>query len=445
MSRGKAVGISILTVPLLGAVLFIGHRFTTAQDSSTPDPVKQQSIRVRVINPQTGGMERTVTRPGAIHAFQYADLYAKVSGFLRHQKVDIGSPITADEVLVDVYAPEYAAAVRQAKADVAKAEAQVGVMQARLKSSQADLKEARVKVEQAQADVESAVAMTKLRGEQYRRYYALARRQAIEQELVDERQEAKLAAEATERAKRKAVETAKSAVAAAEAHVTAATADVADARAQVEVANAALVRAQVFESYTRILAPFTGVVTRRYFHEGDYIREGGAGQPILTVARTDTMRVIVYVPDPDVPLTHDGQQADITITSLPGETFHGKVARTAVSEDYSSRTMRTEIDLPNPTGELKNGMFGSVTIRLGADPKHLTIPSDCLQGAEKDGHRFVYVVKDGKAHRVAVQVVQDNGVHAEIASGLRPDDRVIENHGSGLIDGVAVTVTNAAR
>ena len=85
--------------------------------------------------------------------------------------------------------------------------------------------------------------------------------------------------------------------------------------------------------------------------------------------------MVVDVPDPDVPFTHAGAQAEVLVDSLPHHTFPGKVARTALAEDYNSRTMRTEIDLPNPIELLSDGMFGSVTIHLGANAKALTIPT----------------------------------------------------------------------
>ena len=445
MSRRSAVALVILSLPLLGAIFSAGCRRTAAEETSRSDG-NESPTRVRVVTPRPGGLERTVARPATVHAFQYADLYAKLSGYLRNQKVDIGSSVAQDEVLAEVYAPEVDAAVRQAEADLAKAQAQVGVMQAKQKAAGEELKEAKVKVEQAETDVESAAALTKLRGQQYRRISKLAQSRAIEEELVDEKMAARTEAAANERSKRKAVETAKVAVNSAEARVAAAAADLADARAQVQVASAALTKARAIQSYTKIRAPFAGVVTRRSFHEGDFIREGGStGRPILTVARTDKMRVITYVPDPDAPFTRAGQQAEVRVTSLPGETFRAPVARTAMSEDYNSRTLRTEIDLPNPDGRLGNGMIGSATIRLGADPKHFTIPSACLTGPEKDGQRFVYVVRDGKARRTAVRVTQDDGIHAEVADGLRSGDRVVEQHGPGLADGAPVTVAGAAK
>ncbi len=415
---------------VLGTFLFVRGRPAQGDGSSAEDdPANPRAVRVRVVAPRQGGLERTVTRPGTVHSFQYAQLFAKVAGYLHDQVVDIGYRVKKGDVLTQIDAPEIETNVKQAEADLKKARAQVQVMEARQKSAKAELCEANVKVEQAQADVQNAAAMLRLRGEQYERIKKLVELKSVEQELADEKMEAKKAAESNELAKRKGVETAKVAVETAEAHVAAAAADLADAQAQVGVARAALARARVFAGYLKVRAPFDGVVTRRNYHEGDFIRAGSdnGNKPVLTIARTDLMRVIVDVPDPDVPFTHAGARAVVQVNSLPGQTFSGQVARTARAEDYNTRTMRTEIDLPNPNDTLADGMFGNVTIFLGADPHALTIPTACLVGPEREGQRRLYVVRD-------------DGVHAEVQTGLQAGEQVIAGHGPGLADGVPVAV-----
>jgi HlyD family secretion protein len=432
-----AAGTALVVLAVAGGWLFWNHRTASVQTQAAD---QEQPVRVRVVTPQQGGRERTVSRPGTVHSFQYADLYAKVAGYLRNQVVDIGDTVKRDQVLAEIYAPEVDIEVKQAQADVDKAKAQVQVQTAEVKAAEADVKDAEVKVEQAQADLQNAVAMLKLRKEQYQRVKRLAELKSVEQELADEKMEAQQAAQSKELVQRKAIATAQVAVQTAKAHQAAAEAKLADAKAQVAVREAALSRADVFQAYLKIRAPFDGVVTQRNYHNGDYILEGSShsNKPVHTIARTDLMRVIVYVPDPDVPYTHRGEPAELRVDSLPGRVFKGTVARTARSEDYNTRTMRTEIDLPNPDDVLVNGMFGSATIYLGRDTHALTIPTACLVGAEKDGKRSVYVVRAGKAHRVPVQVRRDDGIRAEI-SGLDANVQVVEGHGAGLAEGAPVT------
>lgn len=426
------------------AIVLLGTACTRQKDRdpAPATPGGAAPTRVTVVRPGRGGVERTVTRPGTVHAFQYADLYAKVAGYLRNQKVDIGSTVKEGEVLADVYAPELEQDVARADADLSKARAQVAASEAHRRSAEAAVKEAQQKVEQQKTLVASSVATVALRKAEYTRMQGLAKDKAIEQELVDEKLQAKLSAEAEERASRVAVTTAESAVTAAEAKLAAARADVENARAAVKVAEAALTRARVVEEYTHIRAPFGSVVTRRTYHNGDFIENAAntRQQPVLRVARTDKMRVIVDVPDPDVPYTRPGTRAEVRIDSLPGTLFPGAVARTAGAEDYTTRTMRTEVDLSNPDGTLADGMFGRVTLFLGKTATGLSLPSECFAGPGKDGKRPVFVVRDGAAHRIEVPVGLDDGARAEVLSGLTPTDQVVHTHSAGLTDGGPVRV-----
>ena len=151
--------------------------------------------------------------------------------------------------------------------------------------------------------------------------------------------------------------------------------------------------------------------------------------------------MIVWVPDEDVPFTHRGIEASLHVDALDGRIFKGVVARTAMSEDYETRTMRTEIDLDNSDGLLKDGMFGAATIQLGRKQDAVSIPSACLVGEGKE-ERAVYLVRDGRARRVDVHVGRDDGIQAEVLSGLTTDDRVIGEHGPGLDDDVQVHVVS---
>ena len=427
-----------------GAVLLVLHHFGLVGHGTPPGAaMPEPPVRVYVVRPQQGGVERTVTRPASVHAFQHAALFAKVSGYLRDQVVDIGDRVKPGEVMAQIEVPEVVANVGKARADLQKAEALVSMARARQEEADARLREARAKVEQSQADLASARSLLRLRQVEYKRFKSLAESKDIREEVVEEKLQARSAAESAERAAAAAVATATAGVAAAEAGVKSATATVEDAKAQVRVARAVLDRARTFEEYTRIRSPYDGVVTQRNYHEGDFIRDastGAAGKPVLAVARTDKMRVVVWVPDPDVTYTRRGAPATLRIDSLPDHPFKGVVARTAVSENYDTRTMRAEVDLPNPDGLLTDGMFGAITLFLGKSRHGLTIPSACLGPAEKNNERPAYVVQGGKAHRVTVRVGLDDGIHAEALSGLRPDDQVIEQHGPGLAEGVPVEV-----
>ena len=165
---------------------------------------------------------------------------------------------------------------------------------------------------------------------------------------------------------------------------------------------------------------------------------------MLAVARTDLMRIVVYVPDRDVPYVKRGAEAILRVEALNGEEFHGKVARFSVSEDSLNRTMRTEVDLENPSGLLRQGMYGNVTIVLEpASPDTLAVPSSALIQAAQHGRGAVFVVRGGRAHRTSVRVGKDDGLRVEILSGVTPDDQVITSYSGSVEDGEPVTAVTA--
>lgn len=442
------ISVGALVVVLLagGTMYFVqGHEGSKAR-TETQAKKQAEVVRVRIAHPKTGGIERLVKRPATVRPFEHADLYAKVSGFLENQKVDIGSRVEKGELLAQVYAPEKQKDVEKAAADLKKAKADLEAMKATSNKAEADQLAAQSRYEQAKSDVKRAEAMLDLRRKQYRRYYNLARENAIQQELVDEKEEARLAAEAAKAASEKALATALSEVEAAKAGVVQARADVGKAEAAVDVAKAAWDRAKVYEGYTRILSPYTGVITKRSFHNGDFVRDASSGGvngreafPILAVARTDKMRLVIEVPDRDVPYLTVGAPVNLIIDTLPSRHFQGKVARMSYQEAYDTRTMRTEVDLENPDGLLKDGMFGWMTIHLGRE-KGLRIPSKCLVGNEKGDTRSVYVVRDDKAHKVKVEIGRDDGIEVTISKGLDQTDEVILDRPSSLGDGFPVEV-----
>ncbi len=442
----SAVVAVLLVVLLLGvAIVYFVHvherdRQTSSQEGGAS---QRQSVplRVKVIEPKEGGVERLVRRPATVQSFDFADLYAKVSGYLANQKVDIGSKVKEGDVLAEVDAPELYKNVAKASADLEKARAVYNAAKARVGKAKADLEADKSQYERAKADVRKARALVTLRQKIYQRYKELSAQKAIQEELVDEKLESRVVAEEQENAAEKALDAAKSAVVSAEAGVKQAEADLKDAAAAIDVAQAALDRAEVWAKYTQITSPYTGVITKRNFHNGDFIRDAsqGGADPILAVARTDKMRIIVQVPDRDVPYLKEGDLANLTVDTLPDRHFKGKVARMAYQEAYDTRTMRTEVDIQNPDGLLKDGMYGEITIRLGRE-KGLRIPSKCLTGSEKDKERSVFVVRGDRAHEVKVRVGIDDGIEVTIHDGLSTSDHVVVDRPPGLADGSRVEV-----
>ena len=166
---------------------------------------------------------------------------------------------------------------------------------------------------------------------------------------------------------------------------------------------------------------------------------------MLAVARTDRVRVVVQVPDRDVPFVDRGDRAIVQVDALPGKKFPAVVSRFADSEDPSDRTMHTEIDLDNSSDLLREGMYGNVTIILEPARKNaLTVPSNCLIERNGRGDGAVYVVRDGKIDRRDVQVGKDNGKEVEILKGIAPGDQVVVRYTGSISEGLAVNAEPAA-
>jgi HlyD family secretion protein len=448
LSKVLAIGIALIALFAIGYHFFASHTSTestpaesgtSAKESGPSTDSSDASLpRVEVVQPQVGGVVNSTTQPGFVEAYNYANLFAKVSGYLQTQSVDIGTRVKKGQILATINAPEIVQAAHQAAAELAQAQTQLKANEAALVTAKADVVVASATIEEKEADLKQAVAFFAFHQIQYSRMSDLFKQKAIDERAVDENRKERDSAEAAKNLAEAAVSTAKADLGAKQAIVKQAEANVADARAKVVVASSVLDRANVYVAYTQIPSPYDGVVTKRNFHVGDFVRaaEEGSQTPILTVAETDVMRIVVKMPEVYVPLTKPNNPAVFKV-SFTDYSFDGKVARVADSLDRTDKTMRTEIDIPNPRNELRDGMFGYATIELSDSLKGLSVPSSSLVG--KGGSQpSLFVVHDGRLKRVGVQVAVDTGARAGILSGLSPDDWVVLHPSDDLTEGQAV-------
>ncbi|MBN9119401.1 MAG: efflux RND transporter periplasmic adaptor subunit [Planctomycetes bacterium] len=424
-------------------------RSASADETRSAGANGPSAITVDVVTPRPGGIQRVCVQPGTVEPFDSADLYAKVSGYLAEQAVDIGSRVKAGDVLARISVPEYEKQVERDEAQVRDSQAKVKQMEAHLRAAQAEARAADAAVVLAKVMVKAKSAFRHYREKQLERVKGLFADKAVDAKLVDEQEDYFLSAQEAENAANEQVNTARERAAAAGAKIGQAEADLDEAKADVGVAQAELSKAKVLLGYTVIRSPYTGLVTKRSFHVGDFIKAADQGGvvPMLAVERVDLMRVVVQVPDRDVPFVRPGAPAVVEIDALPGVTFASKdgqtvaVARSSGVEDPSTRTMRTEIDVPNPKGVLAHGMYGRVSITLDAGAANaLRLPSSALVGKAEGGRGSVRVVRDGTVHLVPVRYATDNGVEAEIVSGLTPADRVVTRSTAPVEEGTAVAV-----
>jgi RND family efflux transporter MFP subunit len=427
----------------LGALWHYRGRTPEARADSQDEERGPEVLAVKVVKPKAEGIERTTVQPGTFQAFEFEYLFPKVSGYLTKQKVDINSVVKKGEILAEIEAPELLADQQHAAAALVQARSQVTQMEAHVSAAQAALDASKIFIDQKKAEVKRATSSLNYREKQYKRYYQLVKGGSLDRRLLDEQFDQLESAQAWKDAAEAGVRTAVADVEAKKAKVKQAEADLSAAKANVDVARASLQRATVFVEYTKIRSNYDGVVTARNYHNGTFIRAGDRweGRPLLVVQRQDLMRLIIQVPDSDVPLCDPGDPVDFTISTLPLVPFRGyKVARISKSQDERSRTMRAEVDVPNPKGLLRDGMFAEVTIHLQKGAKEaLRIPSMAVRRA--NGKTVAYVVRNDVVHEVEVQLGQDNGMEAEVLRGLRANELVVRNAGLGLHDGMAVRAT----
>lgn len=442
-------GVGLLTS--LG-IAGVGCHFLThnsAPAHTPPAPKVEAGLTVEVTTPSKGGVQRTTTQSGTVLAYEQARLFAAVSGYLKELRVDIGDRVKVGQVLAILDVPELQTQVAEFKALKVRAEAHRAQMEAKVVTARAEHRTAAAGILQAEAAAKSALASRRFREKQLQRMKELFALKSIDERLVDESEERSKAADEAARAAEAAVVTARAQLETAAAKIEQANADVAEAKADIDVVQTRLDRAEVMVKFATVTSPYDGIITQRGLQVGDYVRaatESSSG-PLLTVERTDRMRVVVQIPDRDAPFTDPKDMAMVELDALPGESFYPpnemgtapRVSRIAGSQNADTRLMRVEIDLDNKDGKIRQGMYGRVRILLDKQQDLLSLPSSCLVGKTEKRKSRVYVVRDGKLQLVPVTLGSDDGVRVAIRSGLEATDRVVLHPGSELSEGAVVS------
>lgn len=356
--------------------------------------------------------------PGTIQALTDAPILARADGYIRKRHADIGDRVKAGQLLADIEAPDLDQQVRQAQAQLLQAEAAERQASASLEQGRANEELARV----------SAV-----------RWQNLVRRGAVSRQENDTYQ-ANYQAQT--------------------ANVGALNQNLSAAQENVRAAHANLDRLLELQSYEHVRAPFSGVVTIRNVDTGALIT---TGQTLLfRVAQIDRVRTYVYVPQPNAPTVQVGQTAELYSPEFGMRMFPGKVTRTANSLDPTTRTLLTEVQLPNPNGLLMPGLFVQVNLVNQRPTRPLLIPGDALivqsggpkvavirgahrvqtdQDQKQKNQKPVY---EGAIHLESVVVGRDYGNALEILSGISEGDLVIVNPNDSVREGAKVRATQTA-
>jgi RND family efflux transporter MFP subunit len=215
----------------------------------------------------------------------------------------------------------------------------------------------------------------------------------------------------------------------------------AQAQANLAATDANVRRLQQLESFKHVYSPITGVITRRNTDVGALITAGSTGQSreLFDVAQIDPLRVFVSVPQSNAPAIRAGLPAYIELREYPGQKFNGKVVRTADAIDPTTRTLLTEIDVPNPNGQLLPGSYAEVHFAVPIQISRMSVPVNTVL-FRPEGPRVAVVGPDNKVHLKAIIIGRDFGTKIEILGGLDANDQVIMNPADSLEDGEEVNV-----
>src|SRR5882762_9768275 len=216
-------------------------------------------------------------------------------------------------------------------------------------------------------------------------------------------------------------------------------------KAIVQSAEANVRRLEELKSFQRVYAPFAGVITRRNVDTGTLINagNGGASQQLFFLAQTDPLRVYVSVPETYAPSIHAGLSAYLELTQYPGQKFQGKVVRTAEAIDPATRTLLTEVDVPNHDGALLPGGYAQAHLQVKVTGARLVVPVNALL-FRSEGLRAVVVDANHKTHLKSLAIGRDYGTTLEVLQGLDVNDWIVLNPADSLDEGQEVHVKEIA-
>lgn len=348
---------------------------------------------------KTEALAQHLTLSSELVPFQEIDIYAKEAGYVKQLNVDYGSHVRKGQVLAVLEIPELEAQLLQDKAAI---------------KAQAD------EVSRQQNEVGRAKAQHMVAHLQYERLAGVAKKTPglVAQQEVDDAQGKDLAAESQQAAVSGAYDAAKS---------------------QLAVENARLAHDQALYDYSRITAPFDGVVTQRYANLGALMQAGTTSTqatPLVRLSDENLYRLVIPVPESYVRYIRVGDPVEVRVPSI-GKTLNGKVTRFSIDVNGSTRTMHTEVDVPNPGSQIIPGEYAEAVLTLNKRGNAMVVP---LQALNRDGDKTSVYVVDG-SNRIEDRPVTlgiQTANYAEVTSGLSVGDQVVVSERGGLKPGEQV-------
>jgi HlyD family secretion protein len=448
------VGLVVVLVGLVAGAARLAFSHGAPATGDEPRPTAKV-LAVNTVHPRRKTLVRNLEQPGSVLPEAQAELYAKASGYLKAIRreitpavaatavlqpglmnqgpaaaiqavvdlhlalrqappIDIGSTVSAGDLLLEVDVPEREQDVLERRATLLQREEELAQAQAAVATYDAAIEVARAQGNQARADVRRYQAEHVLRQKELERVQDLVRQGALQPRLEDEKRAQVLAALGAWESSQAKVQVAQADLSLATSRLATARADVRVKQALVQVARAELARTEVLVDYGRLHAPFNGVITYRGVDEGDFIQNSQTGQTrhVMTVTALDRVKVVLQVPSREAVLVRVGARAVVVVDSVLGEKFPGRVSRVRGLLDVQSRTMQVEIDLDNHDHRLLPGMYGHVLLTLKEVPNTLVAPAAALYS--RKGVNYVIVVRDGVARRQPVRIVFDGGDEVQV-------------------------------
>ena len=372
----------------LGVIIFFAVTalvvFRLSSGAKT-DTRKARVITVGTVTPLKQDLDVRLAYTADITPNQLVNLFSRVDGYIAKIYVDKGDLVKANQLLVEIDHTDYVHAVNQAKANLASARAKVAQQEANIRNAKLTLD----------------------------RMQALIKDQFVSQQDLDNAQV-----------------TFDAAIAAQDS-----------LRAQVNQMEVALAQAETNLAYSYIRAPFAGYIAERNLDPGAYV--SGATTSTSTMSRgilglhdIETVRTLIEVVEKDVPLVQIGQKAEVRAEAYPDRVFEGTVTRIVQALNRATRTMTVEVDLPNKNHLLKGGMFARVEVLVGKHARAVQIPIDAVSRLED--LQYVYIVRDGQAQRVEVEIGLRDDNRVEITKGLTGSEQVIVSGKDLVHDGTPV-------
>lgn len=400
---------------LVFAAIALGLATGCPQQTNTPaaqaNSPPAKSAPFLVVRAEKKAIPRPIEQPGSIHAFESAPIHAKLAGHVKRVAVDLGDKVEMGAVLIELNVPELDDDVRQKQALVERARSRVEQAKKQVAIAEANVIVAEASVAETKASLDRAQASVNRWASESKRVEALVRSKVVDAQTADETLNQLRSAEASmdeARSRRLATE---KLIVKAQAELEKAKEDVSATGADVRVAESDLARARTMLAYCTIKAPFAGSIATRAVDAGHFVQAPTTTTaPLLSLVRTDTVRVAFDVPEADAPLVKVGTKATVRIAATRAE-IAAEVKRTSAALDPTARTLRTEIDLPNPDGKLRPGTYVQVKL-LAEMPTAWALPASSV--VKQADQTVCFVLRDGKAVRLPIQSGRTDGTMTEV-------------------------------